>query len=235
MRRLLPALLLLGSAPLAAQQWQGSIAMTMTSADQRGESIAMVMHRKGSMLANVMTMPASAGPMAGQEMRMIIDESSRTLTMLTPMMPGMMIPPAMTGGKPAKGMKMVSNLGDDLDPNTAAKGSAKPLGTSQTIAGMKCEDYEVTTEGETMQMCLATGIGSFAFANLRGPGSASVPAWARGLQGKFPLQIRDKAGKFAMNVTKITPGAPAASLFEVPEGYADMSAMMGGMGRRPRN
>ena len=234
MRRLLPTLLLV-TAPLAAQEWQGSIAMTRTSADQRGESIAMVMHRKGRLLTNVMTMPASAGPMAGQEMRMIIDEGSRTLTMLTPMMPGMMIPPAMTGGKPAKGLKMVSNIGDDLAPDAAAKGSVKPLGTSQTIVGTKCEDYEVTTEGETMQMCLASGLGSFAFANMRGPGNASIPAWARGLQGKFPLQIRDKAGKFAMTVTKITPGAPAASLFEVPEGYADMSAMMGGMGRRPRN
>lgn len=236
MRRLFP-LLLLAAAPLAAQDWQGSVAMTLTSPEMGRDPITMVMHRRGTRIANVMTMPASAGPMAGQETRMIIDEGSRKMTMLTPLAPGMMIPPAMTGGKPAKGMKIVMDLGAELDDAKAPEGSVKALGTSQTIAGTKCDDYEVTTEGETMQMCLASGLGKFAFASAspRGMGSASVPAWARAIAGKFPLQVRDKAGKFTMTATKITPGAPDAALFEVPDGYADMSAMMGGMGRRPRN
>lgn len=236
MRRLLPTLLLV-TAPLAAQEWQGSMTMLMTSPDMGREPVTMVMHRRGTMLANVMTMPPSAGPMAGQEMRMIIDEGSKKMTMLTPLPPGAMIPPAMTGGKPAKGMKIVMDLGAELADTKVPEGSVKALGTSQTIAGTKCEDYEVTTEGETMQMCLASGLGNFSFASAspRGMGAASVPAWARAIVGKFPLQVRDKAGKFSMTTTKITPGAPAASLFEVPEGYADMSAMMGGMGRRPRN
>ncbi|HET9133475.1 MAG TPA: DUF4412 domain-containing protein [Gemmatimonadales bacterium] len=234
MRRLLP-LLLLTAAPLAAQTWQGSVTMTMTSPEMGRDPVTIVMHRRGAKLANVMTM--TSGPMAGQEVRMLIDDGGTQMTMLTPLPEGVMIPPAMTGGKPAKGMKMVMDIGGDVAEASAETGTVKALGTSQTIAGTKCDDYEVATRGETMQMCLAAGLGKFTFVSAApgGRGAAKVPDWARALEGKFPLQVRDKAGKFSMTATKITPGAPAASLFEVPEGYADMSAMMGGMGRRPRN
>lgn len=234
MRRLLPLLLL--AAPLAAQEWQGSVTMTMVSPDMGGEPVTMVMHRRGNMVANVITMPPSAGPVAGQEMRMILDDAAKTMTLLAPLPPGAMIPPAMTGGKPARGMKVVTELGTEPQDAKATEGSVKALGSSQTIAGTRCDDYEVTADGETMRLCLASGLGNFSFASAspRGMGSAQVPGWARAIIGKFPLQVRDKAGTFTLTATKITPGAPAAALFEVPEGYADVSAMMGGMGRRPR-
>jgi hypothetical protein len=46
----------------------------------------------------VTTLVLDSGPMAGVEVRTIADRKANTLTTLTPMPPGMSIPPAKTGG-----------------------------------------------------------------------------------------------------------------------------------------
>jgi len=218
-------LAVLPAAPLAAQ-FEGTIAMKLSDPAMGTESVEAKYYVKGDQFAMAMSAPASAGPMAGQEIRMIFNLSAKKMTMVMPVAGEMA---AMLGG--AKGIKMEMNM-DDLpgEDTKAPEGSVKKLGTSQTIASRKCDDYEVTAEGETFQMCLADGLGVFLFSSGGMGRSASMPKWARNLDGKFPLKVSDRRGRAMMEATAITPGTVPASLFAVPADYQDMGGMMGGMG-----
>jgi hypothetical protein len=222
--------------PLGAQGFEGTVAMRMSS--PQGE-ISAKYQFKGDKLAMVMIAPASSGPMAGAEIRMIMDPAAKTMTMLAPM------PAGMGGGgmfpADAKGIKMV--MPTDAAATAQADNGAAPkitkLGTSQTVAGMKCDDYEMVQDNTTMRMCLATGMAKFTFPDMgggmggRSRGGNTTPAWAKALGNNpgFPLKVWETGGKVAMEVTSVDRGAVPASAFEVPAGYMDMSAMMGG--RRP--
>ncbi|MDZ4258352.1 MAG: hypothetical protein U0994_06870, partial [Gemmatimonadales bacterium] len=126
-----PALLLLAlvtTAPLAAQ-FEGTIAMT--ASDNGTDPVAIQYYVQKGRVAIVMVAPPSAGPMAGSEMRMLMDPDQQKMTILMPLS-GQMA--AMMGG--AKGIKMVTDLkdlpnGDEVAPN----GSVQELGTKQRIAG----------------------------------------------------------------------------------------------------
>lgn len=224
-------LALLPAAPLAAQ-FEGTITMKMSDPAMGKESIEAKYYIKGDRFAMGMTAPASAGPMAGQEIRMLFNPSAQKMTMLMPVAGEMA---AMMGG--AKGIKMEMDLKDlPTDNAKAPEGSVKKLGTSQTIAGRACDDYEITSDGDPFQMCLTDGLGRFMMAAGGGMGrDASVPKWARNLEGKFPLKVSDKRGRGMMEVTAITEGTVPASVFAIPSDYQDMGGMMGGMGGMRRN
>lgn len=229
MRASLLLVLLLATSPLAAQ-FEGTIAMTLSTGEAGAEAIAMQYHVRGEQVAIVMIAPQSAGPMAGSEMRMLVDPGQQKLTTLVPVS-GQLA--AMMGG--AKGVKVVTDLKDlPSGEGVPASGSIKKLGTSQQIAGRRCDDHEVTSEGERFTMCLADGLGTFLLATGGMGRSAQIPDWARSLEGKFPLKVVDAKGNASLTVTSITPGKVAAALFEIPADYQDMSGMMGGMGGGPR-
>lgn len=220
---------LLAVVPLGAQQFEGAINVRLSVS--KDDEVTGVMLAKGERVALTMTLPASAGPMAGQEARMIVSPDATSMTMLLPMPAGL---PAMGG---AKGMKMVVKLDDvsKSDTDRIAKSELKKLGTSQTVATMKCDDYELAVEGEKpTRMCLTDGMGRFVFPSMGGRG-AGEPSWTRKIRqkGLFPLKVWTTDGNVAMEVTAVTRKTIPASAFVIPEGYMDASGMMGGMGRRP--
>jgi len=231
MRRTLSVLLpMLLTLPLGAQGFEGTINMRMTSAET-SEPINTTMHIKGDVMAMVMTLPASAGPLANMEARMVLDQGARKMTMLLPMPPGM---PAMPG---ATGMKIVTDLSKvPAGADHATETTVKSLGTSQTIAGMACNDYQVTSGHDVTNMCVTDKLGRFTLPN-SGMG-APQPAWAKAFGDKpmFPLKVwtTTDGNSVAMEVISVTRGAAPAGVFDTsPAGYQDMSAMMGGaMGRR---
>ncbi|MBP9897852.1 MAG: DUF4412 domain-containing protein [Gemmatimonadales bacterium] len=220
--------------PMGAQGFEGTMSMRVGAPD--GTMMDVKYMIKGDKMGMTATAPASAGPLAGSEVRMIIDQSAKTMTMMMPLPAGMgngMLPPD------TKGLKMVNPIGS----GTATEGSNTPveykkLGTSQTIAGLKCDDYEASADGQTTKICFAPNVGMFAYPNLgggmngRGRGAAA-PGWAKGLSTApgFPLKVWSADGKVSMEVTAIDRTAVPLSAFEVPAGYVDLSAMMGG--RRP--
>lgn len=220
--------------PLGAQHFEGTVSMRLSSPQGDMDAKYQI---KGDKMAMVMIAPASAGPMAGSEIRMIMDPAAKTMTTLLPVPAGMggMLPPD------AKGIKMVM----PMDGNATGQSANTPtptmtkLGTSQTIAGMKCDDFEMVQDNTKTRMCLATGMAKFTFPDIgggmggRGRGGNSTPAWAKALGSNpgFPLKVWEASGKVAMEVTAVDRGAVPASAFEVPAGYMDMSGMMGG--RRP--
>ncbi|HET9064904.1 MAG TPA: DUF4412 domain-containing protein [Gemmatimonadales bacterium] len=231
MRRTLSALLpLLLTLPLGAQGFEGTLNMRMTSAGT-SEPITTTMHIKGDVMAMVMTLPASAGPMAGMEARMVLDQGARKMTMLMPMPAGM---PAMPG---AKGMKIVTDLSKmESESAKLPEPTLKKLGTSQTVAGMACDDYQVTSGQDVTNMCVTDKLGRFTLPS--GGVGSQPPAWARAFGNKpmFPLKVwtTTDGNSVAMEVLSVKRGAAPAGVFDVsPAGYQDMSAMMGGgMGRR---
>lgn len=107
----------------------------------------------------------------------------------------------------------------------------KKTGNTKTIAGHSCEIWIVTSsKDEQLIMCMAQGLGTFM-----SPGNPmaqnNAPDWARKViaDGYMPLEvakITDGDKKVMMKATKIEQKSLDDSLFEIPAGYRDMSAMM---------
>ena len=208
------------AAPVAAQDFEGMIAMEMTSKEM-AEPMAMKMYVTGAKQAMVMTMPGDAGPMAGKEMRMVVNPGTGKLTILTPAPPGM----------PAKGMKMVMDFSSIATEAEAEVANVKvtALGTSQTVLGMKCEDYEVVTEEETVKMCVSDQLGRYSFPEMSGS-RPEMPGWAKAFGDKpaFPLKVWTEDGSMTMEVTAVERGPVAAEILEEnPEGFMSMPGMGG--------
>lgn len=236
MRRLPLVLLTLVPAALSAQTFEGTVSYKVVAPGST-QPVTATMTMKGDRTSTVLTIPAgpTSGPLAGKEMRMIVDRPAGKVTTLMPAVPGM------PGMENAKGMKMVREITNDANTPTdpGAKTEIRKLGTSQTIAGFACDDYELVGQGSVVtRMCLATSLGAFTFPQMGGPGrGAASPEWVRALGNKptFPLKVwSPNNNTVGMEVTSIKRGAVPASAFDVPEGYVDMGAMMrGGMGARP--
>lgn len=223
-------------APLAAQ-FEGTINMRIPALAGAGDGdMTMKIAIKGDMQATTMQMPASAGPMAGMEMRTILDAKANTATVLMPLPPGMA---AMAGMGNAKGIKSVTNLSDitvDLGAG-AGKSDTKRLGTKQKIAGFECDDYEITQpNAPPTRACVSHALGRFVFPQTgmgMGARSGSPPGWANafGKDPGFPLKVWDRDGNVVMEITGVAKGTVAPNVFEIPDGYMDMSGMMRGRGR----
>lgn len=221
----------ISAAPLAAQ-FEGTVNMKLTGSGAGDEPITMKIAIKGDMQATTMKMPASSGPMAGLEMRSIIDGKANTMTVLMPMPPGM---PAMPGMGDAKGMKNVMDL-SKMTVQSDAKVVIKKLGTSEKVAGLDCDDYEMTDSGgKATKVCITQSLGRFIFPGSGGMGrrgGSAPPEWAKafGDRPAFPLKVWEADGKVGMEVTSVERGSVPASTFEIPAGYVDMGAMMRGRG-----
>ncbi len=220
----------IGVSPLAAQ-FEGVIHVRVRGAAGSNTAMNAAMSVKGDQSVMTLKMPASAGPLAGSDIRVIADPGAGTTTMLLPMPPGM---PAMGN---AKGMKMVMQTNDIVSDANATEGELKKLGTSQVIAGMKCDDWELRSKKEApVKMCLTDGMGRFMMMEMGGrgrPGAQSMPKWAKRIYNDklFPLKVWSGENDVSFEVTSVERKAIPASTFAVPSDYMDMSKMMGGMGR----
>jgi len=214
--------------PAAAQGFEGTVTWQMAD---KGE---MAQTYKG---AQVRTEVTGRG---GRQGVMIMDNSAKTMTMLVP----------------ERKMYMQMDM-KDMGDRMKDKSDAKPpkitaTGKTETIAGKTCEVYRYAEEAgkpETMEMCVAKGMGYFMGGNAgpmgmgrRGPGAemaavASNPEYAKLYKdGFFPLRIsRLEDGKATneMVVTKIEPKSVDAAAFKAPADYTEMK-MPGGMGGPPQ-
>jgi hypothetical protein len=222
--------------PLAAQ-FEGTINLKVPAMAGSGDAdLTMKIAIKGDKQVSIMQMPASAGPMAGMEVRTVLDAKSNTATVLMPLPPGLA---AMGGMGNAKGIKSVTDLSDitiDLGAG-GQKSETKKLGTKQKIAGLDCDDYEINQpNAPPVRACISQALGRFVFPQAGGGmvgRAVSPPGWAKafGNDPGFPLKVWNTDGSVAMEITAITKGPVSATLFEIPDGYMDMSGMMRGRGR----
>ena len=223
------------AAPLAAQ-FEGTVNMRVSAGPQNAP-MDMKMVSKGDLQATILTMPANTGPMAGMEMRMVFDPKTSTATTLMPLPPGLSQMPALANAKGIKTVIDLSKMAASNGPQSDETIDVKKLATTETVAGVECQDYEITSsKGKSMRACISQSLGHFLFPQMSGPmggrGGASAPAWTKafGTHPGFPLKVWSTDGEVAMEVTSIQRGAVPAGIFEIPEDYVDMSAMFRGRG-----
>lgn len=212
--RLLSAALL-ATAPLGAQGFQGIITMRSGVGEQ---AVTMRVHVSGGKTAVLVPFQ---GPTGSIEARMVVDPVAKKMTMLVPMPMGA-----------AKGMKTSMDLSGDSDgTGRGAEPTIRALGSSQRIAGMSCDDFAITSDGETSNVCLTSALGGYMIPSVGNrPGARpSTPSWARGLENRFPLKVWRPDGTVLLLVEQVERGPVPAAIFDVnPEGYTDMSGMVGG-------
>jgi hypothetical protein len=216
------ALSVLVALPLTAQ-FEGTVVMSIPGGGK--QPIEMTFYLKNNQLASTVLM--ASGPISGQTMRMVYDIPNGKVSMLVPIAMGN-----------AKGMKMDVDLRAQAGNQHAT--DVKPLGTSQTIAGRRCDDLQVLVDGKpSATVCVSSELGTFAMANMSPAGrGASAPAWAAAFGGRpmFPLKVTGADGKVIMEVTAVHAETVRPEMFATPDGYMDMSGMSGmmnGMGRGP--
>jgi len=130
------------------------------------------------------------------------------------------------------------------DPKTSAQNSEEntqmeKTGDTKTIAGRTCEVWQATYETNTYQMCVAKGLGNFMMP--KNPmAQSNTPQWAKEAMadGFMPLEVVEISGSSnstKMRATRIEEKSLSDDLFQVPEGYNDMSSMMKQMMNRGNN
>lgn len=165
------AVMLAPAALLSQEQFQGEIVYALSMQGREGKARYMA---KGNKVRQEMQFP---GMPAG--MYVLIDMDTRKAqTVMGP-------------------MYMEVDLGE-MEAAMAGETDKTPplakLGTSQTIAGHKCEDYRFGTE---MEACIATGMGWYLSPPSGGMGrqrTASGPDWTAYRKefkdGALPLKLR---------------------------------------------
>ncbi len=234
MRRCLALLLVstLAAVPAAAQQFEGTVHMKMTGMNSGSGTgdMNVTYYLKSGRMAMEMLIPAGS-QMAGQQVRMIYDQSSTTMTVLVPTSAEMM--GRMGGmGNGVKGIKMVLDMSKVVPDSSMVSATTRKLGTSETIAGYPCDDYAVTSKNETTTVCVTQALGQFVYpVSGMGRGRPAPPAWTEvfGKHG-FPLKATMPDGQGTMEVTAVDKSTVPDSVFAIPGDYMDMSGMMGGRG-----
>ncbi|MEP6590522.1 MAG: DUF4412 domain-containing protein [Gemmatimonadota bacterium] len=215
MRRFALLLILLPAGSLAAQQFEGTIVVRSGGPGGTG-AMLWRMTTKGQKVLNVTTLPG-----IGQEMRMITDNHAGTLTTMTPFPPGMALPPGVAN---AKGVVKVEPLPKQAN-GKAPKSDIRKLGTTQMIAGLRCTDYEVTSDnGQTIRMCLTTSLGAMANGAIGG----GNPEWGAAPGGKptMPLKIWRPGGATLLEVVEVKRELVSPRAFDIPAGYVDIATAM---------
>ena len=115
----------------------------------------------------------------------------------------------------------------DASSSVAAKtpGDAKitRTGRMETVAGYACEHVTVASAAQTVDICMAKGLGGYVnpLASMQ---RSSEPAWQRLLtaDGGFPLKVTMQDGSIPIEVVRIEKKKLATDLFSVPLNYTKM-------------
>ena len=97
-------------------------------------------------------------------------------------------------------------------------------GRMDMVAGYACEHVTVASAAQTVDICLAKGLGGYVnpLASMQ---RGSEPAWQRMLtaDGGFPLKVTMQGGTIPIEVVKIEKKKLASDLFSVPLTYTKMA------------
>lgn len=200
MTRTIAAFVLLCIAsPLAAQSFEGTVAMNITN-DEGTVHAMNFMLKDGKMRFD----PGGAG-----QVSVIIDPAAQRLTIIMNAQK-MYMDRDFSGAMPG------------MQHGAAGKGPAiVRTGKTETVAGYKCEHMTVTDDdGRSVDACMSSDLGGFRMPAASNPMAPQEEAgWLTELGGHyFPLKVT-KGGKTIVLVTAIDKKALDAALFAPPAGY----------------
>lgn len=229
-----------------AQGFQGTMSFSLRDKDGNTTQITQV--RQGSKSAMQIN---SKGAATGG---IIIDTTAGTMTMVNTAQKSYMVIPLGPMQQMMSGMaeSMKDSPESTTEDKNKPKGSLTATGRSETVAGVRCEDYtfEGTEDGKrvTGEACLAKGAGLMAGANAAGMMPGQMGARQRATMQKHLAEMgpigtllaqgygimkatTNEDGKFngSMEVTTYQPGVAPRSAFEPPAGFTkkEMPGMMG--------
>lgn len=136
-------------------------------------------------------------------------------------------------------MKGYMSMDTDQTPGEAedfTNTEATKTGETKSIAGRSCEVWKIESEDSMIETCMAKGMGTFMLP--KSPmGQDNAPQWAKELmaQGAMPLEVVELENgnrSIQMRATRIEEKSLSADLFEIPDGYNDMSGMLQQMQNR---
>lgn len=182
--------------PLAA--FEGSIKYRIT--DKTGGVHALTMTLAGGKMRTEMAE-------GGRTVVSIIDESAHTITTLMP------------------GSKTYMSFTFDPAKSTrrSHKGTLSKTGNTDTVAGYPVQEWVYKTADSRISLWLTEKLGAGFMRTGKSSSSMEVPAELRN-KGLALRIVSDKG--FKMEALKVEPGAPDASLFEVPGDYSKMGGDM---------
>lgn len=186
----------------------------------------------------VVTFRMNAGPQGAQDVRYSVKGDQVRTDMSTGGMNAFMIYNTATRTMdfvmPERQMYMESSVPKPPAAAEAAPGPSKVTWTGQkeTIAGHACEHATVQdSKGQTVDVCLAKGMGTFMQMGGGMGGRASAPGWEGEIGQMFPLKVT-RAGTVELEVTSIDRKTLDPSVFTIPAGFNKMSMPgRGGSGR----
>jgi Domain of unknown function (DUF4412) len=234
-------MLVAGSAALAAalpaigaaQRFEGTVDVRITAAGPNGTTGVggMTFDIKGDRTL-VLT------HMFGQEVHVLNDFGIGMRTVWMPVPPGVPVPPTVQAQGGTKGLKFEQPIAPrsagGRDSTARPSRTLRKLGTSETIAGIRCDDYEIesTNPGGATRVCLTTALGQFSYpGSPSAPGSPSTtPEWSGALGDRpaFPLRVWTADGRNQWQVIRVQRHTIPDSVFAVPSGYLDMAKLRGG-------
>ncbi len=221
--------ILLGSSLLALlsspehPQFEGTLVVRVGGPGGTG-AMVMTLTAKGQKVLTVMALPGDK-----QEYRSITDNKTHTTTNFVPFPPGMAKPPGVANAKGV--ITVVKNPVLALPtPKPGEKSDIRALGTSQSIAGYRCEDYEFTAAaGAVTRMCLSKQLGAVFPGMMGGKSVSGQPApWAAALGSTpmTPLKVWHPGGEIVLEVIEVKRQLVSPRVFDAPPGYIDIATAM---------
>jgi len=117
----------------------------------------------------------------------------------------------------------IGDASSSVAAKTPADAKITRTGRMDTVAGYACEHVTVASAAQTVDICLAKGLGG-SVNPLASMQRSSEPAWQRMLtvDGGFPLKVTMQDGSIPLEVVKIEKKKLATDLFSVPLHYTKM-------------
>jgi hypothetical protein len=104
----------------------------------------------------------------------------------------------------------------------------KPTGEKETIAGHACEHFAFSQEGNTIDMCIAQGLGFVPFMSMGTAGMPNGPdadEWKQRFPNGFvplAMSVTAQGQTMTMRASAVEKKTVDAKLFEVPAGFTQM-------------
>jgi hypothetical protein len=148
----------------------------------------------------------------------------------------------------AKAEAMMKKMGNGSMPGASATDQSdkmvKPMGSSDTVAGINCDMYEMMLDGKkTQEFCAAdaddlkggeelvtamSGMAKFMEGLTKATGGHGLDAYVEPVEGKFPILARQFENGKEVSESRLVSAEEtsiSADKFEVPKGYKERKLM----------